>query len=76
MKGGIPVKVLVGGMMPISILGNFGDPGIVGLLQADTAQDITLNAPGEQVVAVLYRKLRFKWLLINMIDSVDNSLHT
>lgn len=60
-----PASVLTGVGTPVDIL-----PGAEGLHDTAHERSMLFDAPGEQVFAVRYRKIKFKWLSSRKIENI------
>lgn len=61
-KGEIPVQLIATSIAPANVVTNIAAPGVGCIRDVGNGQVLTFRAPGEQVFAVMYRKVRFKWL--------------
>lgn len=66
-KGEVPLQLLATGITSANIVAN---PGVGGIRDIGNGQELTYKAPGEQVFAILYRKIKFKWLSSRSIKNM------
>lgn len=66
----IPVSVALAALGVVVPMGNLADPGLEGSCGQTDDEQRHFIAPGEQVFAVQYRKVRCRWFASNKIDKI------
>lgn len=65
----VPVSLTLAAVGAMAPLGNIIDPSVGGNSQSDDNTQAFFKAPGEQICAFQYRKVRHRWFSSNSIDT-------
>lgn len=67
----VPLHLVTGGMATSSLAAAIAAPGVELVRGVGNGQELSFKAPGEQIIAVLYRKVRCKLLSGRTIDKMS-----